>query len=100
MLVKRVVVDGTEDFEFAGVGKYEMIVESFPFELHGTGGGGGIRKFAFDVGDEDGGACGEVGRLEEEKGGLKGGGQVLGKGIWEGGGFGLIFYLGVVIVGR
>ena len=77
-----------------------MLAERLPLEFDGTGDGGGIRKLAFDVGDENGGACGEVGRLEEEGVRLQGGGQVLGKGVWEGGGFGLIFYFDVVIVGR
>ena len=77
-----------------------MLAEMFPLELDGTGGGGGIGKLAFYVGDENGGACGEVGRLEIERGRLQGCGQVLSKGVWEGGGFGLIFYFGVVIVGR
>ena len=100
MLVKRVVVDRVEDFKFAGVREDWLLAERFPLELYGTSGGGGIRKFAFDVGDENGGACGEVGRLEVEIGRLQGCGQVLSKGVWEGGGSGLIFYFGVVIVGR
>ena len=99
-LIEGVVVDRIEDFKFAGVREDRLLAERFPLELHGTGGGGGVGKLAFDVGDEDGGTCGEVGRFEVERGRLQGGGQVLGKGVWESGGFGLIFYFGVVIVGR
>ena len=99
-LIEGVVVDRVEDVAFAGVREDWSLAERFPLELYGTSGGGGIRKFAFDVGDEDGGACGEVGRLEVERGRLQGGGQVLSKGVWEGGGLGLVFCFGVVIVGR
>ena len=99
-LIEGVVVDRIEDFKFAGVREDRLQTERFPLEFDRIGGGGGIRKLAFDVGDENGGACGEVGRLEVEIGRLQGGGQVLSKGIWEGGGFGLVFYFGVVIVGR
>ena len=99
-LIECVVVDRVEDVAFVGVREDRLLAEMFPLELHGTGGGGGVRKLAFDVGDEYGGACGEVGRLEVEIGRLQGSGQVLGKGVWKGGGLGLVFCFGVVIVGR
>ena len=75
-LIEGVVVDRIEDFKFAGVRE-----DRFPLEFDGTGGGGGIGKLAFNVGDENGSTCGEVGRLEEEGGRLQGSGQVLGKGV-------------------
>ena len=100
MLVKRVVVDRVEDFKLVGVRDDRLLAERLPFELDGTGGGGGIGKLTFDVGDENGSTGGEVRGLEVERGRLQGSGQVLGKGIWKGGGFGLVFCFGVVIVGR
>ncbi len=80
-LIEGVVVDRIEDFKFAGVREDRLLADRFPLEFDGTGGGGGIGKLAFNVGDENGSTCGEVGRLEEEGGRLQGSGQVLGKGV-------------------
>ena len=50
----------------------------FPLELPGTVGGGGIRKLALNVRDENGSARRIVGRDEKQGVRLQGGSHVLG----------------------
>ena len=99
MLVKSVVINGVVDLAFVSVGQYGMITDGLPLELYGTRGVGGIREFAFDVGDEYGSACGDVGRLEVKGVGLEGLSKVFSHRVWEGGGFSFVFYFGVIVVG-
>ena len=77
-LVKSVVIDGVEDIALVGICKNGVLANRFPLELHRTGGGGGIRKLALHVRDENGSARRIVGRDEKQGVRLQGGSHVLG----------------------
>ena len=64
-LVECAVVGGTEDASMLIYREHRQLSHRFPRELHVAQLVGGIRKFAFDVGDEDRRALGIVGRDDE-----------------------------------
>ena len=77
-----------------------MLAKLFPLELHMIVCIGGIRKFTFDVSNENGTAHREFGRDQVEFVRLQSLRKMTGEGIGKRGRLALVFYLRIIIVCR